>query len=168
MVPDPSSALPDRTSSGDGLWSPHRRALSLGLVFTITLLAFEALAIGTVMPAVSKELHGLELYGWAFAGFFLGDLVGIVVAGGLIDRAGLARPFVAGLVLFAVGLVICGIAPSMEVLVAGRFLQGLGAGAIPPTAVALGVTEEESKCNPTLRITDPAQGAKAPGAPAKR
>src|ERR1700730_16678708 len=98
MAPDPSPALPDRTPPGDGLWSPHRRALSLGLVFTITLLAFEALAIGTVMPAVSKELHGLELYGWAFAGFFLGDLVGIVVAGGLIDRAGLARPFVAGLV----------------------------------------------------------------------
>lgn len=139
MAPDPSPALPGGTPAADGLWSPQRRSLSLGLVFTITLLAFEALAIGTVMPAVSKELHGLELYGWAFSGFFLGDLVGIVVAGGLIDRAGLARPFVAGLLLFALGLVICGIAPSMRVLVAGRFLQGLGAGAIPPTAyVAIG------------------------------
>lgn len=122
------------SSRSDGLWSPERRALSLGLVFTITLIAFEALAVGTVMPAVSVELKGLELYGWAFAAFFLGDLVGIVVAGGLIDRTGLARPFVGGLALFAFGLTVCGLAPSMEVLVAGRFLQGLGAGAIPPTA----------------------------------
>ena len=128
-------ALPDTgTPENDGLWSPHRRALSLGLVFTITLIAFEALAVGTVMPAVSVELKGLELYGWAFSAFFLGDLVGIVVVGGLIDRTGLGRPFVGGLALFALGLTVCGLAPSMEVLVAGRFLQGLGAGAIPPTA----------------------------------
>ena len=139
MAQIPSSAVGPAAPSGDGLWSPGRRALSLGLVFTITLLAFEALAVGTVMPAVAVELHGLELYGWAFSAFFLGDLVGIVVAGGLIDRTGLARPFVGGLTLFALGLIVCGIAPSMEVLVAGRFLQGLGAGGIPPTAyVAIG------------------------------
>jgi len=139
MAQIPSSSLRDDAPPNDGLWSPKRRALSLGMVFTITLLAFEALAIGTVMPAVARELHGLELYGWAFSAFFLGDLVGIVVVGGLIDRAGLARPFVLGLILFALGLVIGGLAPSMEVLVAGRLLQGLGAGAIPPTAyVAIG------------------------------
>jgi MFS family permease len=139
MAHQPSSALDTGAPVKDGLWSPKRRALSLGMVFTITLLAFEALAVGTVMPAVAVELHGLEFYGWAFSAFFLGDLVGIVVAGGLIDRTGLARPFVAGLVLFAIGLIVCGVAPTMGVLVAGRFLQGLGAGAIPPTAyVAIG------------------------------
>ncbi|MDP9483981.1 MAG: MFS transporter [Chloroflexota bacterium] len=139
MAQHPSPTIGDGAPLNDGLWSPKRRALSLGMVFTITLLAFEALAIGTVMPAVSRELNGLELYGWAFSAFFLGDLVGIVVVGGLIDRAGLARPFVIGLVLFALGLVIGGLAPSMEVLIAGRLLQGLGAGAIPPTAyVAIG------------------------------
>lgn len=134
MAQHPSSAIRSATPPNDSLWSPQRRALSLGLVFTITLIAFEALAVGTVMPSVVVELHGLELYGWAFSVFFIGDLVGIVVAGGLIDRAGLARPFLGGLVLFAIGLVICGLAPSMGILVAGRFLQGLGAGAIPPTA----------------------------------
>ena len=97
MAQHASSALDSGTPPNDGLWSPQRRALSLGLVFTITLIAFEALAVGTVMPSVSVELHGLELYGWAFSVFFIGDLVGIVIAGGLIDRAGLARPFVGGL-----------------------------------------------------------------------
>ena len=123
----------------DGLWSPSRRALTVGLVLTITLVAFEALAVATVMPVVARELGGLDLYGWVFSAFFLGNLVGIVVVGGLIDRGGLIRPFVGGLTLFGIGLAIGGFAPSMPVLIAGRLLQGFGAGAIAPTAyVAIG------------------------------
>lgn len=117
-----------------GLFSPERRALTLGLIMTITLVAFEALAVATVMPVVARELGGLDLYGWVFSAFFLGDLIGIVVVGGLIDRGGLVRPLAVGLGLFSIGLVIGGLAPSMAVLVGGRFLQGLGAGAIPPIA----------------------------------
>jgi MFS family permease len=124
---------------GDGLWSAPRRALTLGLVLTITLVAFEALAISTVMPVVATELGGLDLYGWVFSAFFLGNLVGIVVVGGLIDRGGLIRPFVVGLSLFGVGLAIGGLAPTMPILVVGRLLQGFGAGSIAPTAyVAIG------------------------------
>ncbi|TMC61445.1 MAG: MFS transporter [Chloroflexi bacterium] len=118
----------------DGLWSPARRTLTLGLVLTITLVAFEALAVSTIMPKVAKDLGDIALYGWVFTAFFLGSLLGIVFVGGLIDRGGLVRPFVAGLALFSVGLVVGGLAPSMPVLVAARFLQGLGGGAIPPIA----------------------------------
>jgi MFS family permease len=133
-------AHPDRVPNmTDGLFAPSRRALTIGLLVTITLVASESLAVGTVMPLVASELGGLELYGWAFSAFFLGSLVGIVVVGGLIDRGGLRAPLAAGLGLFAVGLLIGGLAPSMPVLVAGRALQGLGAGAVPPIAyVAIG------------------------------
>jgi MFS family permease len=123
----------------DGLWSSQRRSLTIGLVLTITLVAFEALAVSTVMPEVARDLGGHELYGWVFSAFFLGSLIGIVVVGSVIDRRGLAVPFALGLGLFAVGLVIGGLAPSMPVLVAARFIQGLGAGTIPPIAyVAIG------------------------------
>jgi MFS family permease len=129
----------------DGLWSPARRALTLGLVLTITLVAFEALAVSTIMPNVARELGDIALYGWVFTAFFLGSLLGIVLVGGLIDRGGLVRPFVAGLALFSVGLVIGGLAPSMPVLVGARFLQGLGGGAIPPIAyVSIGRALPES------------------------
>ncbi|HVL53313.1 MAG TPA: MFS transporter [Vitreimonas sp.] len=122
-----------------GLWSPRHRALTVGLILTVTLVAFEALAVATIMPIVVGELGNQALYGWVFTAFVLGSLLGIVVVGGLIDRAGLGRPFVGGLALFSVGLVVGGLAASMEMLVAGRFLQGLGAGAIPPVAyVAIG------------------------------
>jgi MFS family permease len=123
----------------DSLWRPDRRALTLGLVLTITLVAFEALAISTVMPIVVRELGGLEWYGWVFSAFFLGSLIGIVVVGGLIDRGGLAVPFAVGLGLFGIGLLVGGLAPSMAVLVGARFIQGLGAGTIQPIAyVAIG------------------------------
>jgi MFS family permease len=116
------------------VWSPERRALTVGLIATITLLAFEALGIGTVMPLVAADLGDLRLYGWAFSGFFLGNLVGIVAAGIAIDRSGVRRPFVIGLLLFAVGLLIGGAATSMPMLVLGRVVQGAGAGVIPPVA----------------------------------
>jgi len=111
----------------------------VGLVLTITLVAFEALAVSTVMPIVARELNGIELYGWVFTAFMLGSLIGIVLVGGLIDRRGLGGPFAAGIALFAVGLIVGGLAPSMEVLVGARFVQGLGAGTVPPIAyVAIG------------------------------
>jgi MFS family permease len=124
-----------------GLWSPGRRALTIGLVLTVTLVASESLAVSNIMPIVDRDLTGgnSELYGWVFSGFFLGNLVGIVVAGLLIDRGSLVRPFALGLSLFSIGLLVGGLAPSMEVLVAARVVQGFGTGAIPAVAyVAIG------------------------------
>ena len=137
------SQTPERAAGpvddGGGLWSARRRALTVGLVLTVTLVAFEALAVSTIMPLVKDELGRLELYGWVFTAFMLGSLIGIVVVGGLIDRRGLGVPFAAGIALFVIGLIVGGLAPSMEVLVAARFVQGLGAGTVPPIAyVAIG------------------------------
>lgn len=132
-------------TTGGGLWSRDRRGLTIGLVLTITLVAFEALAISTVMPQVARELGGIELYGWVFSAFFLGSLIGIVVVGGAIDHRGLALPFALGLGLFGIGLLVGGLATSMPLLVAARLVQGLGAGTIPPIAyVAIGRSLPES------------------------
>jgi MFS family permease len=134
-----------RADASAGLWSPARRGLTIGLVLTVTLVAFETLAIATVMPIVTGELGDLHLYGWVFSAFFLGTLLGTVLLGGMTDRRGLVPPFGLGLGLFAVGLVAGGAAPSMLVLVVARFVQGLGAGAIAPIAyVAIGRTLPEA------------------------
>jgi MFS family permease len=110
------------------------RALTTGLVLSVTFVASEALAVVTVMPVVARDLGGFRLYGWVFTAFMLGSVVGIVAAGREADRRGPAIPFVAGLALFGSGLAIAGLAPSMEALVAGRALQGVGAGAVPAVA----------------------------------
>src|SRR5713101_3996193 len=123
----------------DGLWAAERRALTAGLAATITFVAAEALAVVTVMPLVARDLHGLSLYGFVFSAFLLGTMIGIVAAGRAADRHGPALPYVAGIVVFASGLAIAGLAPTMQVLIAGRALQGIGAGAVPAVAyVAIG------------------------------
>lgn len=132
-VPD-ALAVPDAIEGADGVWAPARRRLTAGLVLTITLVAFESLAIATVMPLVADDLGGLGLYGWVFSGFFLGSLLGIVAAGQLADRRGTRMPLALGLALFSVGLVIGGLAPTMAVLVLGRVAQGMGAGVVPAVA----------------------------------
>jgi MFS family permease len=136
QAPGRAPAPPD---DGRGLWSAGRWNLTVGLVLTVTLVAFEALAVSTVMPIVARELGNLQLYGWVFTAFMLGSLIGIVVVGGIIDRRGLGAPFAVGIGLFVIGLIVGGLAPSMEVLVGARFVQGLGAGTVPPIAyVAIG------------------------------
>jgi MFS family permease len=114
-----------------GVLSPAHRATSIGLFLVITLVGFEALAIATVLPRVSRDLDGIRLYGWVFSAFLLASLLGIVLAGRLADRYGPERPFLLGLVLFCVGLIIGGLTPSMPILVLGRAVQGFGAGVIP-------------------------------------
>ncbi|KQC37542.1 MFS transporter [Frankia sp. ACN1ag] len=119
------------------LWDRRIRALTVGLVTIITLVAFEALAVVTVLPDVAADLDGVGLYGWATSAFFLGTTVGIVLAGAGADRAGPARPFAVGLLFFCAGLLLAALAPTMGVLVVGRGLQGLGGGAIPAIAYAM-------------------------------
>jgi MFS family permease len=133
------AAPPAAAARTADLFTPKLRGLTIGLISTITLVALESLAIGTVMPIVADELGNRELYGWVYTAFFLGNLLGVVLAGGALDRMPLHRPFAAGLVLFGAGLLIGGLAPSMPILVLARFIQGLGGGAVGPTAyVAIG------------------------------
>ena len=116
-----------------------RRSLQIGLVAVVTLVAFESLAVTTILPDIEADLGGVAWYGWVTSAFFLGTMIGIVFAGDQADRRGAGRPYVVGLLLFALGLVIGGLAPSMPILVVGRFVQGFGAGVVPAIGyVAIG------------------------------
>lgn len=77
---------------------------------------------------VERHLGDIALYGWTFSAFMLAALAGNVIAGAASDRSELRTPLIVGVVLFACGLLLGGLAPSMIVLVAGRGVQGLGAG----------------------------------------
>src|SRR4029078_4440847 len=94
-------------------WGPGQRLITAGLIFMTTAVGFEGLAVPTVLPAALDELGGLALYGWAFAGFWLANLVRIVVAGHEADRRGPLVSFLAGTLLFAAGLAVAGVATSM-------------------------------------------------------
>ncbi|MGH7785916.1 MAG: MFS transporter, partial [Candidatus Binatia bacterium] len=123
-------------AGGTGIWDAGHRALSVGLVLTVSMAAFEALAVATILPATVADIGGLPLYGWVFSAFMLAEIVAISAAGRAADRRGLAAPFGVGGVLFCAGLAGAGIAPTMPLLIACRALQGLGAGALSTLAYA--------------------------------
>jgi len=129
-VTDAASGAATRSISAP----PIGRLLRVGLVLLITLVALEAMSVATVMPVVEQDLGDLALYGWTFSAFFLGGLVGVVVASSAADRMAPWIPVACALVVFVAGLTVAGLAPSMLVLVMGRALQGLGAGALPAVA----------------------------------
>lgn len=94
------------------------------------LSAFESLAVTTIMPLVSRDLDGASLYAMAFAGPLATGVMGMVAAGNWSDRRGPAAPLYSSVALFVVGLLIAGTAGTMEMLVLGRLVQGLGGGAM--------------------------------------
>ena len=128
------SSTPIGAATGPGVIESPGRTLRVGLVLLNSIVAFEAMAVTTVMPLVEDDLGALWLYGWVFSAFFLGSLVGVVLAASAADRMRPWIPMVAGVAVFLVGLVVAGAAPSMLVLVVGRALQGLGAGTMPAIA----------------------------------
>lgn len=114
----------------EGIFGRRYLWVSIGMCALILLTAFEALAVTTIMPAVSSELHGGRLYALAFSAPLAISVVGMVAAGNWSDRSGPRGPLFACVGLFVLGLAIVGSAPTMEELVLGRLVQGLGAGGL--------------------------------------
>ncbi|MEU4816814.1 MFS transporter [Micromonospora aurantiaca] len=112
------------------LWSPRLRAMTVGSVALVSLLAFEALAVGTAMPTVARSLDGLGLYALAFGGSFASGVVAMVASGIWCDARGPRPAMWHGVVWFVAGLVVAGAATTMEVLVVGRVVQGFGSGLV--------------------------------------
>lgn len=106
------------------------RTTTAAMFVMILLVAFESLAVTTAMPTVAQVLDGQHLYQLAFAGAIAAGIVGMVVGGTWCDRAGPRAPISLACALFGAGLTVAALAASMEVLVTGRLLQGLGGGAI--------------------------------------
>jgi MFS family permease len=118
-------AAPDET-----VLSRAYRALSIGIVSVIVLIAFEATAVGTAMPVAARELDGVSLYAFAFSGYFTTSLFGMVLSGQWSDRRGPLAPLTCGIASFAVGLVLSGTAGAMWLFILGRAVQGLGGGLV--------------------------------------
>ncbi|MEH0928622.1 MFS transporter [Micromonospora sp. CPCC 205558] len=122
------STVVTATPAAPGLFAPRLRAMTVGSVALISLLAFEALAVGTAMPTVARSLDGLALYGIAFGGPFATGVLAMVVSGIWCDARGPRGPMWHGVAWFVVGLLIAGTAPVMSALIVGRAVQGFGSG----------------------------------------
>ncbi|MFJ6140391.1 MFS transporter [Kitasatospora sp. NPDC092286] len=129
-APIPPAEHPADGDPGGGVLSGRFRALTLGIVSVVLLLAFEATAVNTAMPVAARQLNGLELYAFAFSGYFTTTLFALVVSGQWCDKRGPLQPLFTGIAVFGAGLVVAGAAPGMWIFVSGRAIQGLGGGLV--------------------------------------
>jgi MFS family permease len=113
-----------------GILGAQHRRLTIGIVATVVVIAFEAMAVATAMPKAVPALNGMPHYALAFSAFFTTSLFGMVLAGEVCDRRGPRLPFLSGTGLFAAGLVLAGTAQSMWPFVAGRAIQGMAGGIV--------------------------------------
>ncbi|MET8075887.1 MFS transporter [Streptomyces sp. NPDC005303] len=118
------------SESGEGVLGRSYRALSIGIVSVVLLIAFEATAVGTAMPVAARELDGVALYAFAFSGYFTTSLFGMVLAGQWADRRGPLGALSGGIAAFAAGLLLSGTAGAMWLFILGRAVQGFGGGLV--------------------------------------
>lgn len=145
-----SGEIGDGSHPIESIWGPRLGKLTVGLLLTIVVGAFEALAVATVLPDTVDDLGGLNYYGWVLAAFTLANLIGIVVAGSEIDRQGMVPPFVLAIGCFTGGLLIGGLAPNMPVLIVGRVFQGFASGMLISVAYAAIRTAYDADSRPRL------------------
>ncbi|MGW3563221.1 MFS transporter [Streptomyces sp. NPDC000941] len=115
---------------GGSVLGRRYRALTLGIVSVVSLIAFEASAVNTAMPVAARALDGVELYAYAFSAYFTASLFAMALSGEWCDRRGPLAPLFAGIAAFGAGLVLSGSAQDMWTFVGGRAVQGIGGGLV--------------------------------------
>src|SRR6266545_1331169 len=102
------------------------------------LILLDTTIVNTALPDIQRTLDaGIDEALWVLNGFLLAFASLLIVSGRLGDLIGPRTVFVAGLELFTVASVLCGLSRSAEELVAARVLQGVGAAALLPQALVL-------------------------------
>lgn len=134
----------------DGVFGRRLRLRTAGLLMLVTFIAFEAMAVGTAMPTAVAELDGLAWYGWTFSAYLVASVVGMVTGGDVGDRRGPRTALLAGVAVFTTGLLAAGLAGSMAALVAGRAVQGLGAGLIAVSLYVVAGQAYPARLRPAL------------------
>jgi EmrB/QacA subfamily drug resistance transporter len=109
-------------------------AVSLGLF----LVFLDSTIVNVSLPVIIKDYNiDLNLASWIINSFVLTLAIFLITLGKLADIFGRIRLFLVGVILFALSSFLCGIAPSIEILIASRVLQGIAGAMIIPTSMML-------------------------------
>lgn len=118
------------THEPGSVMSAPLRMVTVGLLLSVGIVAFDGLGVTTALPRIADELDGLGTYGWAVSALMLASVVGTVIGGYIADRRGPKAPYIVGFIVFIVGLVLSATATTWTLFLLGRVVQGLGVGAI--------------------------------------
>ena len=107
------------------------------ILLSMFLGALDQTIVGPVLPRISTELNGSDLYVWVVTSYLVTSTAAIPIYGKLSDYLGRKPMLVIGIVLFLIGSVLSGLSQTMWQLIAFRGLQGLGAGSLFPISLAV-------------------------------
>src|SRR6478735_6670213 len=143
-VPDASAAL---TPPGDGYLS-HKQIMGVmgGLMAGMFLAALDQSIVGVALPQITSDLGGLDKLSWVVTAYLLTSTAATPLWGKISDLRGRRPIFQAAIVVFLIGSVICGLSSEIatwwnvsgiNVMIAGRAIQGLGGGGLMSLALAV-------------------------------
>src|SRR4051795_4858363 len=119
--------------------SGHRKS-AVAIACAGAFVAFlDTTIVNIAFPDISASFagSGRDALSWVLDGYFVVIAALLVPAGGLADRFGHRRVFLRGLAAFTGASLLCALAPSLELLIAFRVLQGIGAAMVAPTSLAI-------------------------------
>lgn len=106
-------------------------------MLTTGLVAIDSTIVATAVPSIVHDVGGFSSFPWLFSAYMLAQAVSVPVYAKLSDMVGRKPIVLAGIGLFLLGSILCGLALTMPALIAFRVLQGLGAGAVQPMAITI-------------------------------
>jgi EmrB/QacA subfamily drug resistance transporter len=119
--------------------SPRRKAVILAsCCLSLLIVSMDATIVNVAIPAVRAELHasGAQMQ-WVIDIYTLVLASLLMLSGATGDRFGRRRVFQIGLTVFALGSLLCSLAPSIQMLIAARFVQGIGGSMLNPVAMSI-------------------------------
>src|SRR6476659_7187043 len=126
-----SSLAPGSTIEAPGTLS-HRQILIAfsGLMLVMLLAALDSTIVSTALPTIVGELGGLEHLAWVVTGYLLAQTIVTPIYGKLGDLYGRKIVLQSAIILFLIGLALCGLSQNMTQLIMFRAIQGLGGGGL--------------------------------------
>ncbi len=112
--------------------SPHYKWWVLAVVqCSILLVGLDSTIVNLALPTITRHFHSsVHLSQWVVSAYFITTALALPAAGRLADMLGRKTVFVGGFAVFTIGSVLCGLAPSVEALIAMRVLQAIGGAAL--------------------------------------
>lgn len=115
----------------------ERGPILLALMLSTFLIAIDSTILATAVPTIVRDLGGFDQFPWLFSVYLLAQAASVPVFAKLSDTFGRKPIMFAGIALFLAGSVLCALSWNMTALIAFRAVQGIGAGAIMPTAMTI-------------------------------
>ena len=122
--------------AGEDLPKRAKQGIVIAIMLALFLGALDQTIVGTALPQIITDLNGANLYTWVVTIYLLASTVTVPIYGKLSDMYGRKPLLLTGVGLFLLGSALAGLSQTIEQLILFRGIQGLGAGALFPIALA--------------------------------